>query len=73
LLLGVILYTCICGVGPFQVEEGMSKKVETRMLTGDFVRSPLLSDFLVHLLERMFDTIPANRITIAEIQQALDK
>merc|ERR1712137_519960 len=65
----VILYTCICGVGPFQVEEGMSKAVETRMLSGNFIRSPYLNDFLVHLFEKMFSPKPKDRITIPEIVQ----
>ena len=70
---GVILYTCICGVGPFQLEEGMSKEVETRMLSGNFVRSPLLDDFQVQLFERMFDPKPANRITIPEIRALISE
>ena len=71
--LGVILYTCICGVGPFQVEDGMSKEVETRMLNGTFIRSPYLSEFLLHLMERMFEVTPSKRITIPEMQCLIER
>jgi len=72
--LGVILYTSICGTGPFQREdEGISKKVEERMLSGNYIRSPLLSEFMVHLFNRIFEVDPAARITTQGLMLIINK
>lgn len=51
----------------------MSKEVETRMLSGDFVRSPLLREPLIELFCKMFETKPADRITIPQIKAFIEE
>ena len=62
----------LCGVGPFQVEEGMSKEVEERMLNGDFLHSHHLSKFTKYIISCMFEPDATARITLSGIKRLLD-
>lgn len=70
---GVILYTMLVGVGPFDVEKcGMTKRVEERMLSGDYIASNYITAPAKQLLARAFEPMAARRITASEMLLLLD-
>eukprot|EP00011_Vannellida_sp_DIVA3-517-6-12_P011611 CAMPEP_0114625010 /NCGR_PEP_ID=MMETSP0168-20121206/11055_1 /TAXON_ID=95228 ORGANISM="Vannella sp., Strain DIVA3 517/6/12" /NCGR_SAMPLE_ID=MMETSP0168 /ASSEMBLY_ACC=CAM_ASM_000044 /LENGTH=344 /DNA_ID=CAMNT_0001836289 /DNA_START=121 /DNA_END=1155 /DNA_ORIENTATION=- len=71
--LGVILYTMLVGVGPFNVEQcGMTKKVEQRMLTGRFIESKYITAGAKTLLKGAFEPLASRRISAGELLLILD-
>lgn len=72
--LGVILYTMLVGVGPFDVEQcGMTKQVEERMLSGTYIKSKHITAPVKQLLARTFEPVASRRITASEMLLLLDE
>lgn len=71
--LGVILYTMLCGSGPFGVEEGINIEAERRMMNGTIKDSTLLSPAMRTMIGSMLQPDPNDRVTIEGLLQLKER